>query len=292
MRDTNQHPLPSAELLVASLFCLAAAPHAASTPPPKPSRSNAVAPDPASWPVVELRRYTLHPGRRDDLIDLFEHEFIESQEDLGMQVLLHAREPAAPDRFVWFRGFRDLASRAPALQAFYGGAVWQAHRDAANATMIDSDDVHLLREAAPGSGFATSAQRPATDATPADAVFVVSIHAFAAPVDDAFLAFFAGEVAPAAHDCGASILATYVTEGGPNEFPRLPVREGEYVFVWVAAYADARAHALARAAFERSPRWRELTVELARRTIAPTERHRLAPAARSLVPAPIAGDCQ
>ena len=284
MRDTNLLERPSAELLVASLFCLAAAPS------PQPSRSNAMASIPASWPIVELRRYTLHPGRRDELIDLFEREFIEPQEALGMQVLLHAREPAAPDRFVWLRGFRDLASRAPALQAFYGGVVWQAHRDAANATMIDSDDVHLLREATPGSGFTASPHRPTADATPTDAVFVVSIHAFAAPVDDAFLAFFADEVAPAARACGARIFATYVTEAGPNDFPRLPVREGEHVFVWIAAYADERAHAQARAAFERSPRWRELTVELSRRTIAPTERHRLAPAARSLMPALSAGD--
>ena len=235
------------------------------------------------WPLVELRRYTLHPGRRDELIDLFEREFIEPQAEVGMQVLLHAREPAVADRFVWFRGFRDVPSRAPALQAFYGGAVWQAHRDAANAIMLDSDDVHLLREATPGSGFAPPAKRPAIDATPTDAVLIVSIHTFAAPVDAAFLAFFADDIGPAARACGARILATYVTEATPNAFPRLPVREGEHVFVWVCAYADEAAYQKARDAFERSSRWRELMVELARRTSAPTERHRLAPAARSLV---------
>ena len=31
------------------------------------------------------------------------------------------------------------------LAAFYDGPVWRAHRDEANATMIDSDDVLLLR---------------------------------------------------------------------------------------------------------------------------------------------------
>jgi hypothetical protein len=30
--------------------------------------------------VVELRQYRMKPGRRDDLIDLFEREFVESQE--------------------------------------------------------------------------------------------------------------------------------------------------------------------------------------------------------------------
>ena len=31
-------------------------------------------------PIVELRQYTLHPGQRDVLIDLFDREFVESQE--------------------------------------------------------------------------------------------------------------------------------------------------------------------------------------------------------------------
>jgi hypothetical protein len=255
---------------------------------PTPEDRGAPPPDasPAAanlWPLVELRRYTLHPGRRDELVELFEREFIESQEALDMQVLLHAREPAAPDRFVWFRGFRDLPSRAPALQAFYGGPVWQAHRDAANATMLDSDDVHLLREAAPGSGFAVPARRPPARAMPSDSVIDVTLHHFAAPVDAELLVFFAEEVAPVARDCGARILASYVTDPGPNEFPRLPVHEGRHVLVWVAAFDDEATHAHARAAFERSPRWRQVTVELARRTCAPAERHSLAPAARSLV---------
>ena len=34
-------------------------------------------------PIVELRQYTLHPGKRDVLIDLFDREFVESQEASG-----------------------------------------------------------------------------------------------------------------------------------------------------------------------------------------------------------------
>ena len=288
MRDTT---LPatraSAEWLVASLFCLAAAPRTAASPtPPFPQGHGMTLVDPpvaATWPVVELRRYTLHPGRRDDLVDLFERELIEPQDALGMPVLLHAREPAVPDRFIWFRAFRDRAARAPALRAFYEGPVWQAHRDAANATMVDSDDVHLLREATPGSGFALPSRRPPLGTAAAKAVIDVAVHHFAEPVDATLAAFFADEVAPVARACGARILASYATDPGPNEFPRLPVHEGEHVFVHVAAFDDEAAHARARGAFACSSRWREITVELARRACAPTERHRLAPAARSLV---------
>src|SRR5213596_2430523 len=63
-------------------------------------------------PVVELRQYALHPGKRDVLIDLFDREFIEPQETLGMNILGQLRDLDDPDRFVWLRGFRDMASRA------------------------------------------------------------------------------------------------------------------------------------------------------------------------------------
>ena len=43
--------------------------------------------------------------------------------------------------------------RREALTAFYGGPVWAEHRDAANATMVDSDDVLLLRPLRPAGGF-------------------------------------------------------------------------------------------------------------------------------------------
>ena len=99
------------------------------------------------YPIVELRQYTLHPGKRDVLIDLFDREFVESQEALGMKVIGQFRDLDNPNRFVWLRGFRDMPSRAQALKDFYGGPVWKEHREAANATMIDSSNVLLLRPA-------------------------------------------------------------------------------------------------------------------------------------------------
>src|SRR5438046_7278878 len=50
-------------------------------------------------PIVELRQYTLHPGKRDVLIDLFEREFIETQEAVGSKVIGQFRNVEDPDRF-------------------------------------------------------------------------------------------------------------------------------------------------------------------------------------------------
>ena len=88
--------------------------------------------------VVELRQYTLKRGQRDALVWLFENFLIEPQEAAGMQVLGQFQDLDDPDRFVWLRGFPDMATRARALQAFYGGPAWATHRDAANGTMIVS----------------------------------------------------------------------------------------------------------------------------------------------------------
>ena len=53
---------------------------------------NPDAPPQTCCPIVELRQYTLHPGQRDVLIDLFDREFVESQEALGMKIIGQFRE--------------------------------------------------------------------------------------------------------------------------------------------------------------------------------------------------------
>src|SRR5260370_37736534 len=74
------------------------------------------------YPVVELRQYTLRPGQREVLIDLFDREFVESQEAAGMAIVGQFRALDEPDRFVWRRGFPSMPAPAQALASFYGGA--------------------------------------------------------------------------------------------------------------------------------------------------------------------------
>lgn len=237
-------------------------------------------------PVYELRQYTLHPGKRDVLIGLFEDHFIEPLERDGMQVPAHFRDLDNADRFAWFRCFDDMESRGRALPAFYReDPVWQQYRNDANATMIDSDNVLLLREAWPGSGFAApAAPRPPVGAQPhSKAVIVVTTYALVNPVDDAFIAFFRDTLAPRAQADGAKLLATFVTEESPNNFPPLPVRP-EHVLAWVASFADDAAFARYRERSASDPRWaRDIAPTLTQRLVWPADVHRLRPAARSLL---------
>lgn len=189
--------------------------------------------------VIELRQYTLRPGQRDVLIELFDREFVESQEATGMAVLGQFRDLDDPDRFVWLRGFDDMPSRAEALGRFYGGPVWKEHRDRANATMIDSDNVLLLRPAAPSSGFPatpTSVRPSIGDEAGRPSLLLATIYYRDHPFDEAFLDFFQSQLRPVLVETGATPLACLQTEYAENTFPALPVRTGEHAFVWFARF--------------------------------------------------------
>lgn len=235
-------------------------------------------------PIVEVRQYTVHPERRDDLVTLFDREFVESQEALGMRLIGQFRDLDAPGRFVWIRGFADMAARHDALTAFYAGPVWKEHGAAANATMVDVDDVYLLHPIDAGSGFPfpgvggdVAAARPPAGAalTPSS---VVSVVVF--PVEGdlrAFGRFFAEEVEPA---LGVTPLARLETDRSPNTYPALPVRADANAFVWVARFDDADAYAEHLAGWERRT---GLRAEWERRLSGPHVALRLAPTARSLL---------
>ncbi|RUV70941.1 MAG: NIPSNAP family protein [Mesorhizobium sp.] len=253
-----------------------------SLPPNAPSKSSLNA-----SPVVELRQYTLKPGRRETLIDIFDGHLIEGQEAAGMTIIGQFRDLDRPDMFVWLRGFDGMEARKNALTAFYEGPVWAAYRDAANATMISSDDVLLLKPAWPGAGFElTGSQRttlpgyekPREDNRLSDIV-VIKIHHLRPGAGADFASRFETDAIPTLAEFGARPLAAFVTEHAENSFPRLPVRSGENVFISVAAFDSADAHESVEAALAAAPAWQALLSRLAR----PTETLRLSATSRSLL---------
>jgi NIPSNAP len=189
--------------------------------------------------VYELRQYTLHPGRRDELIELFDTHLVEPQEDAGMHVVGQFRDVDRPDRFVWLRGFPDMAARLDGLTRFYlESEAWARHRGAANATMIDSDDVLLLRPAPDTPDLCSDlVRRPeAGGAAAPGRVYAIDIHHPGDGADDAGLGTSGGEV-----------VAVLRSEHAPNNFPRLPIREDADVLVVVSRF-DSREQPRAGAA--------------------------------------------
>lgn len=235
-------------------------------------------------PIVELRQYTLHPGQRDTLIELFDREFVETQEAVGIQVIGQFRNLDDPDQFVWLRGFNDMSGRAQSLNAFYSGPVWKEHRDAANATMIDSDNVLLLRLAHPASGFALENEHrlPIGRSVVRGEFVTATIYYFDKPVNSSFISYFEDTIQPALMEAETKILAYFVTEDSSNTYPRLPIREGENVFVWFAGFQDQDAYQRHVGELAKSKVWRdEISKSLNRKLKRKPELLRLVPTSRS-----------
>lgn len=198
----------------------------------------ALAGEPSGLTVFELRQYTLKGGTRAAFNRLFEREFVSSQNEVGSHVLAVFRDLDDADRFVWMRGFADMPARKAALESFYFGPAWKAHRNEANGMIVDSDNVLLLK---PGTGSVTAKTLGGEGAVR------LAIHQLRTVDPSAFAAFFAARIQPLISAAGGQVTATLITEDAENNFPRLPVREKDPVFIWIARFRDPAAeHAFSK----------------------------------------------
>jgi hypothetical protein len=176
--------------------------------------------------LIELRQYVIAPGGCERMVELFDTYFATAQDELGLPILGYFRVVGDPDRLVWLRGFADMRTRPERLGAFYGGPVWAAYGAEAIGLVKGYDNVQLLRESAPGSGIAVDpAARQAQ--TVGDTILATTYRLAMAPSAE-FIARCMELLA--SHDP----LGTYVTDPTPNNFPALPIREGEHLFTWFA----------------------------------------------------------
>lgn len=226
--------------------------------------------------LFELRTYETRPGRRDDLIAMFEQTFLDAYESNGARILATWRDLDDPDRWTWIRAFRDAPARGAALAGFYESAAWKAGSRACNATIAKTRSALLLRLFS-GSAIAAAPRRSSA----AKSIIVADIHVLPARSEAAFAAFFTSEVAPALRDLGAAPFATLLTDRSENTFPRQRVRKAT-TFVTLTRFVSRDACDAFRKARDASAVWRSRAApEIARRLSAPIETHRLQPTARS-----------
>lgn len=197
------------------------------------------------------------PNGLDDFVEHFERRFLESQEELGMDIVGQFRVLDTPDRFVWVRRYLDPTRRVAGLKSFYTGPVWAEFGPRANELMIDHTDVHLLEPDASAPTFAPDHVPHANREAPAEtrgSPVVAAIYDIPSP----------GRIPPdlaAAMDealASGSVteLGRLVTSTTPNGFPALPVHENP-VALWL------------------------LSADIPREAATPTKILRLEPTARS-----------
>ena len=173
---------------------------------------------------------------------------------------------------------RDRRGRAQARRASV------QHRNAANATMIDSDNVLLLSLVHPTSGFTLKHGKRAAPGSRIvrDDLVVATIYYLNMPVTNDFIRYFENTIHPELMEADISVLGYFVTEDSPNTFRQLPVREGEPVFVWFAGFQDQGAYDGSFAKLEKSTPWKEEISRFLKRHIkGKPEVLRLAPTSRS-----------
>ena len=196
--------------------------------------------------VLELRQYTVHPGRRDELV--------ETQEAVGAQVLGQFRDLDDEDRFVLLSGFADLETRARTLPAF--------HEDRAT-------DVLLLR---PVTDLELKGHGPTTLVT-------VTICHLPPGGEEAFLDYFKSDVAPMLTATGAEPLAVLRTLRAQN-----PLAENANVVAWVTSYPGREELLEHVRMLGREGRWtHDVLPTLTKQLSRPPEQLQLSPTERSLL---------
>lgn len=135
--------------------------------------------------------------------------------------------------------FPELSSRKRSLEQFYHGPVWKEFRDDANSTMLDSDNVLLLRPTDPArSAPAPAAIRADVGAQESSEEWMtVSVYSHPPNVD--FTQWLPQDLHAAVEQHVGIPVATYRSEPAENKFPALPVRQ-DNVFVWMAASSCTR----------------------------------------------------
>jgi hypothetical protein len=237
--------------------------------------------DLAACPVIEMRRYTLHPGTAPILLGVFERRLVEAQEQVGMTVAGTFLDEDDADAFVWMRGFGGHEQRTAALTAFYGGPVWARNADTANATMIDSGDVLLLRPTDPARAPRRAVERGDADDVPRSDRVITEVLTLPNGADGDHVETWVARDGIAAVEQALGVpVAAWRTDPTPNGFPRLPVRE-DRVVVWLASFTDFAARELALDRLTGDPVDRELVARTMSR-----RRFLLSPTARSAHPAP------
>ena len=213
--------------------------------------------------VIELRDYLIRDGMTGAFIRYFEEHFLFSQRETGMHVLGQFEVVDAPNRFIWIRGFEDMATRRRGLEGFYGGPFWQARRTEANSMIVDSDAVHLLRPLGSaatltgGLSLEDRALRAAGRRAVHTGLVVVEFHrAPSLARSTTWSRCFEQRVRPALLAQGHQLLGHFVAERAPNDYPRLPVIQDPALLLILSAYRDAAHWAAMRAGWPDGDPWR------------------------------------
>lgn len=103
--------------------------------------------------ILEIRHYTLRPGRREEFIQFFEHKNRSALRGAGMMVFGPLRDMEHPDKVHWMRAFTSMEAREKLKDEFYTGRVWHDNIEPIAMDMIASYEADLTETTGGFEGF-------------------------------------------------------------------------------------------------------------------------------------------
>ena len=202
--------------------------------------------------VIEIRNYLLKDGQREAYIEGFENYFVDTLNAEGNYVLGQFRIKGEDNRFVWIRGFDDMATRKEALQNFFGTKHWEKYKHIPGNLLVGYTNVHLLKplHLADETGDSESGFPIAWFGRP-KGVAVVDFY-IANEMRDQLIGFVNTTYDSLMHAAGVKDISYWVSETSPNNYPSLPVFQDKNLLVSITFYKDEQEYEETRKRVEAS----------------------------------------
>ncbi|HEV7782187.1 MAG TPA: hypothetical protein VGO58_13025 [Chitinophagaceae bacterium] len=193
--------------------------------------------------VLELRNYLLKPNMTDEFSSYFNKHFVDPMTELGGHTLGQFKIAGMNDRFVWFRGFTDMSTRIKFLNDFYiESPVWREFGPGANAMIINSDNVHLLRPLNNGRNTTDQSEAVSSPVLQTDkGVTVIDFYICNSTIHTA-IDLFNTSYLPFLKTLNMENISLWISEMSENDFPRLPVFQDKNLLVAITNYKDEKEY--------------------------------------------------
>jgi hypothetical protein len=187
--------------------------------------------------VLELRNYLLKPGMTKTFIQYFNRHFVQPMTALGGHTLGQFIIKDVNDRFVWMRGFTDMDTRLQFLTDFYiNSPAWKQSGPDANAMMINSDNVYLLR---PLDGAHDTGKKSNDNSELKTGTEVVTLDFYTCNGTlEKVTALFKTSCLPFFRNLDVHDITLWVSEMSENKFPRLPAFQEQHLMLSITTYKD------------------------------------------------------
>lgn len=192
--------------------------------------------------VLEIRNYLLKPNLADTFSQYFHSKFVNPMRELGGYTLGEFKVEGSNDRFVWFRSFKNMATRVKFLNDFYiESNTWKENGTAANEMMINSDNVYLLKPLYKSVFLKMNKNFTVVDFYICNSTIEKVIELF----NTQYISFL--------KTINVTDISFWVSEMKENDFPKLPVFQDKNLLVTITNYENKTDYEAKQKAIDTMP---------------------------------------